>query len=212
MSIAYESVAAVRRAVLLRLRILGADPVQGRTSGPMRSGRSRRSSCLGVLAAYFGWFWSDGRQTLPMKTMQIALHRPPATQPAGRGRAFARFAAAAGWRSSRWPPAGIIAAVAAWRVRGCCWRRLAWSSGVLRSRPPGAVRPHRRHAAGARRGRIRPLSAPSLAARSERALTRAPRDRSRSDPHAVDEVAIAPSGRARPPGRARRSRSPGSAR
>ncbi len=39
-----------------------------------------------VLATYFGWFWSDGRQTLPMKTMQIRL-TGPGDATVGRGRA-----------------------------------------------------------------------------------------------------------------------------
>ncbi len=46
-----------------------------------------------VLGFYFVWFWSDGRRTLPMRTVGVRLvcddGRPP-----GRGRAALRYAAA----------------------------------------------------------------------------------------------------------------------
>lgn len=49
---------------------------------------------LGVLAVYFTGFWSDGRRSLPMKTMSLLLQ----TRDGGnvsKQRAFARFAVAA---------------------------------------------------------------------------------------------------------------------
>jgi uncharacterized RDD family membrane protein YckC len=46
-----------------------------------------------VLGVYFVWFWSEGRRTLPMRTVGVRLladdDRPP-----GRGRAAARYTAA----------------------------------------------------------------------------------------------------------------------
>lgn len=56
-----------------------------------------------VLAVYFVWSWSEGRRTLPMKTMSVRVETPD-----GRNvsvpRALARFAAALGM---------IVAAIAA---------------------------------------------------------------------------------------------------
>jgi uncharacterized RDD family membrane protein YckC len=48
-----------------------------------------------VLAVYFTWFWSEGRRTLPMKTMGVRLVGPGDAAP-GRARAFARFTVAGG--------------------------------------------------------------------------------------------------------------------
>ena len=50
---------------------------------------------LGVLGAYFTYFWSDGRRSLPMKTLALQLQ----TRDGGTvtpARALARFAAASG--------------------------------------------------------------------------------------------------------------------
>jgi uncharacterized RDD family membrane protein YckC len=68
-----------------------------------------------VLAAYFTWFWSEGRRTLPMKTIAVRLvdaHGRPVT----RARAFARFCAAAamlvaavGASASLHPAFGLLA-------------------------------------------------------------------------------------------------------
>src|SRR5690606_10871851 len=61
--------------------------------GPLRT--AFQLFTLGVLAAYFTYFWSDGRRSLPMKTLALQLqgrHGGPVTP----ARAFARFAAAAG--------------------------------------------------------------------------------------------------------------------
>jgi len=48
---------------------------------------------LGVLAAYFTWFWSSGRRSLPMKTLALQLQTQDGG-PVSPARAFARFAAA----------------------------------------------------------------------------------------------------------------------
>lgn len=48
---------------------------------------------LGVLAVYFTGFWSDGRRSLPMKTMSLQL-QTRAGGPVSKARAFARFALA----------------------------------------------------------------------------------------------------------------------
>jgi uncharacterized RDD family membrane protein YckC len=45
-----------------------------------------------VMAVYFGWFWSEGRRTLPMRTMAVRLvdrHE----RPLSRGRALLRYLA-----------------------------------------------------------------------------------------------------------------------
>lgn len=43
-----------------------------------------------VLGAYFVWFWSDGRRTLPMRTIGVRLV-DDAGRPLGRGRAVRRY-------------------------------------------------------------------------------------------------------------------------
>ncbi len=58
----------------------------------------------GVLGAYFAWFWSEGRRTLPMKTMSILLQRRDGT-PVPRGQAFLRYTVAGLW------PAAVLAAM-----------------------------------------------------------------------------------------------------
>lgn len=50
---------------------------------------------LGVLAAYFVYFWSDGRRSLPMKTLALQLQARDG-RPASPARALGRFAAGAG--------------------------------------------------------------------------------------------------------------------
>ena len=60
--------------------------------GPLRT--AFQLFTLAVLALYFGWFWSRGRRTLPMKTLSLALldrHDGPLTP----ARALARFFTAA---------------------------------------------------------------------------------------------------------------------
>ena len=46
-----------------------------------------------VLGVYFSWFWSNGRRTLPMKTMGVKLVGPDGG-PVGTGRAAARYVVA----------------------------------------------------------------------------------------------------------------------
>lgn len=59
--------------------------------GPMRW--AFQAFVLLVLAAYFGWSWSEGRRTLPMKTMSVRLERRDGGTP-GLGLALLRFAVA----------------------------------------------------------------------------------------------------------------------
>ncbi|HRA78199.1 MAG TPA: RDD family protein [Burkholderiaceae bacterium] len=61
--------------------------------GPLRT--AFQLFTLGVLAAYFTYFWSDGRRSLPMKTLALQLQGRDGG-PVTPARAFARFAAAAG--------------------------------------------------------------------------------------------------------------------
>ena len=64
-------------------------------AGPLRSVFQAFMFC--VLGLYFVWFWSEGRRTLPMKTMGVTL-TDQAGAPAGRLRALVRYlAASAGW-------------------------------------------------------------------------------------------------------------------
>lgn len=46
-----------------------------------------------VLAAYFGWSWSEGRRTLPMKTMMVSVVTEEG-RPLTLGQALLRFVAA----------------------------------------------------------------------------------------------------------------------
>ncbi len=46
-----------------------------------------------VVGVYFVWFWSDGRRTLPMRTVGVRLVRDDGSAP-GRRRAALRYAAA----------------------------------------------------------------------------------------------------------------------
>ena len=56
---------------------------EGATVGPVRL-------LFVVLGAYFVWFWSDGRRTLPMRTIGVRLV-DDAGRPLGRGRAVRRY-------------------------------------------------------------------------------------------------------------------------
>jgi len=49
-----------------------------------------RAFVVVVLAAYFGWSWSDGRRTLPMKTMSVKLQTRDG-RPVSLPRALVRF-------------------------------------------------------------------------------------------------------------------------
>lgn len=60
-----------------------------------------------VLGIYFTYFWSQGRRTLPMKTLSVALLGPDG-RPAGVVRSAMRYAVAAIM------PAAALAAVHAW--------------------------------------------------------------------------------------------------
>ena len=59
--------------------------------GPMRW--AFQGFILAVLAVYFTWFWSEGRRTLPMKTMMVRL-LDASGGPVSVGRALCRFGAA----------------------------------------------------------------------------------------------------------------------
>lgn len=65
-----------------------------------------------VLAAYFTWSWSDGRRTLPMKTMMVSVVTDEGS-PLRRGQAFLRFFAAFAML--------VIAAAAGSFVHGALW-------------------------------------------------------------------------------------------
>ena len=64
-----------------------------------------------VLGAYFSWFWSRARRTLPMKTMGVAL------VDAGSGRPLTPWRAA--WRY-------LVASVLFWGLLAAVWRASAW--------------------------------------------------------------------------------------
>lgn len=65
-----------------------------------------------VLGAYFGWFWSNGRWSLPMKTLGVRLVRNDAERsPVSLGRALWRYTLASAmfwgglaliWQASPW--------------------------------------------------------------------------------------------------------------
>lgn len=65
-----------------------------------------------VLAVYFTWSWSEGRRTLPMKTMMVGVVTDEGA-PLGRGQAFLRFVAAFAML--------VIAAAAGSFVHGALW-------------------------------------------------------------------------------------------
>ena len=65
-----------------------------------------------VLAAYFTWSWSEGRRTLPMKTMMVSVVTDEGS-PLRRGQAFLRFFAAFAML--------VIAAAAGSFVHGALW-------------------------------------------------------------------------------------------
>ena len=65
-----------------------------------------------VLAAYFTWSWSEGRRTLPMKTMMVTVVTDEGS-PLRRGQAFLRFVAAFAML--------VIAAAAGSFVHGALW-------------------------------------------------------------------------------------------
>lgn len=87
--------------------------------GPLRT--AFQLFTLGVLAAYFTWFWSSGRRTLPMKTLALLLQSRDggAVSPA---RAFARFAAASALALGALAGAHYLhPALAALLLAPCAW-------------------------------------------------------------------------------------------
>lgn len=82
---------------------------RGGEAGPLRTGLQAFE--LAALAAYFIGLWSNGRRTLPMKTMQVHLSGPDGARVSPL-RASVRFAAAA------LSAFGPLAAVQAWGPRG----------------------------------------------------------------------------------------------
>ena len=64
-----------------------------------------------VLGAYFTWFWSRGRRTLPMKTMGVALVRARSGAPLTPARAAWRY---------------LVASVFFWGLLAAVWKASAW--------------------------------------------------------------------------------------
>lgn len=90
MGIVYEAVLLAgllfaANVVILALALLLREPALGRVIS--------QGFELLVLSAYFGWLWSGGRRTLPMKTLHLLLSRTDGTD-LGPARALARFACA----------------------------------------------------------------------------------------------------------------------
>lgn len=87
MSAVYEAV--VLFGVVVFAAYLFSAPLQFHAEpGPMNW--AFRAWLVCVVGLYFGWFWSEGRRTLPMKTIGLRLvdhHDRPLT----RGRALLRY-------------------------------------------------------------------------------------------------------------------------
>lgn len=64
-----------------------------------------------VMGIYFIGFWSDGRRTLPMKTMSVTLVTTRGDRPVGRWRAAWRY---------------LVASVLFWGLLAFIWRHSAW--------------------------------------------------------------------------------------
>lgn len=105
MSAVYESIVLFGVVVFFGYGFSALVRFQG-VPGPMRW--AFQGFLLAVLGAYFVWFWSLGRRTLPMKTVGLRLVDARGG-PVGRGRAAVRFAVAA---------AGLILPFAAWKHVG----------------------------------------------------------------------------------------------
>ena len=82
--------------------------------GPLRS--AFQVYLFLVLGAYFTWFWSNGRRSLPMKTMGVMLVGARSGKPVTPARAAWRYLVAS---VMFW---GLLAAV--WKVSG--WWLLLW--------------------------------------------------------------------------------------
>ena len=64
-----------------------------------------------VLGIYFVWFWSDGRRTLPMKTMSVTLMSGRVGVSISKTRAAARY---------------LIASAMFWGIIGAVWQASIW--------------------------------------------------------------------------------------
>ncbi|MBA3478685.1 MAG: RDD family protein [Lautropia sp.] len=64
-----------------------------------------------ILGAYFTWFWSGGRRTLPMKTMGVTLVAAATGEPL--------TAARAAWRY-------LVASILFWGLLAAVWKASAW--------------------------------------------------------------------------------------
>lgn len=64
-----------------------------------------------VLGAYFIWSWSNGRRTLPMKTMSVTLVAGDGSTPLTRARATWRY---------------LIASLLFWGIIGAVWQASIW--------------------------------------------------------------------------------------
>jgi len=78
---------------------------------------------FGLLGLYFVWFWSNGRRTLPMKTMSVVLVDHEG-RPASTRRSLLRYlAASAGWVVAlglaarvHWAALALVAVPFAWAL------------------------------------------------------------------------------------------------
>jgi uncharacterized RDD family membrane protein YckC len=64
-----------------------------------------------VLGGYFTWFWSSGRRTLPMKTMEVELVATATGRPLGTLRAAWRY---------------VLASAFFWGLLAVVWKLSAW--------------------------------------------------------------------------------------
>ena len=64
-----------------------------------------------ILGAYFTWFWSRGRRTLPMKTMAVTLVDAAGGQPISPARAAWRY---------------LVASLLCWGLLGAVWKASVW--------------------------------------------------------------------------------------
>ena len=65
-----------------------------------------------ILGAYFTWFWSRGRRTLPMKTMGVVLVHARTAQPLTAVRAAWRY---------------LVSSLLFWGLLAAVWKASAWS-------------------------------------------------------------------------------------
>ncbi len=86
--------------------------------------RGMQMAVFGVLALYFGWFWSHGGQTVAMKTWHIRL-LDKAGQPVSAWRALLRYLLSWLW----FLPALALSQAAGWKGGGAV--TLALATGML---------------------------------------------------------------------------------